>query len=95
MEKHMTGLAEWVQPESGMFFWFKLGTAGEEADSKSLIEGPAFSNGVLTLPGTVFLPNGRKSAFVRASFSLLGGEEVDEALRRLSETIKSVKEGRA
>jgi tryptophan aminotransferase len=46
---------------------------------------------VLALPGTVFLPNGRKTAYVRASFSLLSETDVDEAVRRLKEVILEVR----
>lgn len=60
---------------------------GEEGDSESIIRTQAFERGVLALPGTVFLPNGRKTPYVRASFSLLGEEEVDEAVKRLRATI--------
>ncbi|KAJ7447080.1 PLP-dependent transferase [Mycena galericulata] len=49
------------------------------------------SAGVLALPGTVFLPNGRTTAYVRASFSLLSPEEVDEAVKRLRDTILEVR----
>ena len=38
---------------------------------------------MLALPGTAFFPNGDRTAYVRASFSLLGEEQVNEALRRL------------
>jgi hypothetical protein len=41
--------------------------------------------------GTVFLPNGHKAAFVRAAFSLLTPEEVDEALKRLRDTVLAVR----
>lgn len=61
--------------------------AGSEGDSETLIRTKAFENGVLALPGTVFLPNGRKTAYVRASFSLLEESQVDEALKRLREVI--------
>jgi tryptophan aminotransferase len=86
----LDGLAEWVTPEAGMFVWFKLLIAdkpGEEGDSLDLIRNKAFENGVLALPGTVFLPDGRKTAYVRASFSLLSEEDVNEGLRRLRVTI--------
>jgi tryptophan aminotransferase len=68
---------------------FKLNLSEDrvEDDSQAMIRTKAFEKGVLALPGTVFLPNGRKTAYVRASFSLLSEEEVDEALRRLKETI--------
>jgi tryptophan aminotransferase len=59
----------------------------EEGDSESIIRKNALEKGVLALPGTVFLPNGRKTAYVRASFSLLSETDVDEAVRRLKEVI--------
>lgn len=55
----------------------------EEGDSRELIQTKAYENGVLALPGTVFLPDGRKTAYVRASFSLPTEEQVNEALKRL------------
>ncbi|KAI9439543.1 pyridoxal phosphate-dependent transferase [Lactarius indigo] len=82
MERHLHGLAEWNTPEAGMFFWFKL-LLGKDGDSESIIRTKAFRGGVLALPGTVFFPNGERTAYVRASFSLLEEEQVDEALRRL------------
>lgn len=90
MKHHLDGLAEWSTPEAGMFFWFKLllGTEdGEEGDSADIIREKAVERGVLALPGTVFLPNGRKTAYVRASFSLLTPEEVEEAIKRLRDVI--------
>lgn len=56
-------------------------------DSESIIRTKALERGVLALPGTAFLPNGRKTAYVRAAFSLTGEEEVNEAIRRLREVI--------
>ncbi len=58
-----------------------------ETDSESVIKTKAYENGVLALPGNVFMPTGRKTAYVRASFSLLSEEEIDEALRRLKEVL--------
>ncbi|KAJ4479621.1 PLP-dependent transferase [Lentinula edodes] len=98
-------LAEWVSPEAGMFFWFKLLVepasaqpslaALEEQDSRTLIETHAFANGVLALPGTVFLPNGSKTPYVRASFSLLREEQVVEAMKRLRKTVLEVRRERS
>ncbi|KAI6033361.1 pyridoxal phosphate-dependent transferase [Pisolithus marmoratus] len=86
MRTHLDGLAEWSTPEAGMFFWFKLllnPDSDEEGDSKELIEKKAYEGGVLALPGAVFLPNGRKTTYVRAAFSLSTEEQVSEALERL------------
>lgn len=110
MKKHLKGLAEWVTPEAGMFFWwvvdvflffnlraydtarFKLlipaTNDAPDGDSEALIRSKALENGVLALPGTVFYPNGTKTPYVRASFSLLEEKDVDEALRRLSMVVR-------
>jgi tryptophan aminotransferase len=58
-----------------------------EGDSDSVIRNTAFNHGVLALPGTVFLPNGRKTAYVRASFSLATEDEVELAVQRLRKAI--------
>lgn len=60
----------------------------EEGDSNVLIAQRAVAKGVLAIPGTSFFPNGRMSAYVRASFSTIAPENVDEALRRLAEVVK-------
>lgn len=91
MKTHLDGLVEWETPQSGLFFWFKLVLDPEnpeyEGDSDDIIRNKALENGVLALPGTVFLPNGRKTAYVRAAFSLLPEDQVDEALKRLRTVI--------
>ncbi|EKM58576.1 uncharacterized protein PHACADRAFT_207395 [Phanerochaete carnosa HHB-10118-sp] len=97
MRTHLAGLAEWDAPEAGMFFWFKLlvGSDTEEGDSESIIRTNAVERGVLALPGTVFLPNGRKTAYVRAAFSLLPPEEVEEAIKRLRDVILDAKKAQS
>jgi len=99
MQRHLTGLAEWVTPEAGMFVWFKLllddpsnpTTKGGDHDSESLIRTEALKHGVLALPGASFLPNGGKTAYVRASFSVLEPDQVNEALRRLRKVIMAAR----
>ena len=59
----------------------------EDGDSETVIKTKAFEKGVLALPGTVFLPNGTKTAYVRASFSLTEEEDVDKAIQRLRDAI--------
>ncbi|EKM78973.1 hypothetical protein AGABI1DRAFT_75553 [Agaricus bisporus var. burnettii JB137-S8] len=94
MKKYLDGYAEWVAPEAGMFFWFKLILSkeldGGEGDSDVVIRTKAFDKGVLALPGSVFMPNGSKTPYVRASFSLNPEEEVFEALRRLRSALEGV-----
>jgi len=101
MKHHLTGLVEWETPEAGMFFWFKLilndpaKPGVHEEDSETVIRTKALEKGVLALPGTSFLPNGGKTAYVRASFSLLEEDKVEEALRRLKVTLIEARNSRA
>ncbi|KAF5359362.1 hypothetical protein D9756_003592 [Leucocoprinus leucothites] len=96
MKQYMDEYAEWVKPEAGMFFWFKLKLSDDAnlkdaGDSEPVIRTTAFEKGVLALPGKVFLPNGNTTAYVRASFSLNTEEEVNEALRRLRAAMVEVR----
>ena len=59
----------------------------DEGDSEAVIRTKAFEKGVLALPGTVFSPNGSKTAYVRASFSVTDEEDVDEAIQRLRDVV--------
>ncbi|KAG9051199.1 hypothetical protein FS837_011314 [Tulasnella sp. UAMH 9824] len=96
MRKHLEGLAEWSTPEAGMFVWFKLllppVPGSDEGDSEDVIVRRALKEKVLALPGTSFFTNGRTSAHVRASFSVLPEEHFDEAMRRLAAIVKDVRE---
>jgi tryptophan aminotransferase len=67
----------------------------EEGDSYSTILTTGVERGVLALPGTVFLPNGRKTAYVRASFSLIPEKDVDEAIKRLREAVLAARASKA
>ncbi|KAG8913035.1 hypothetical protein FRC00_003208 [Tulasnella sp. 408] len=92
MQKHLTGLAEWSTPEAGLFVWFKVFLppvpGSSEGDSEELIVRRALKEKVLALPGTSFFTDGRKSAHVRASFTMLPEEHFNEAMRRLAVVIK-------
>ncbi|KAJ3129428.1 hypothetical protein HK100_008648 [Physocladia obscura] len=84
-EHHLKGLAEWVQPNAGMFVWIKL--LGID-DSASLIKQKAVEKKVLLVPGFEFFPNPKTTPYVRASFSTATAEEIDIALARLAEIIR-------
>ncbi|KAG0147317.1 hypothetical protein CROQUDRAFT_76724 [Cronartium quercuum f. sp. fusiforme G11] len=94
-KRHLDGLAEWNRPRAGMFLWFKLNIAkpGDEdnADSNALVATTALKNGVLAVPGHEFMPSGRKTVFVRTSFSLIDEETADEGFRRLANAIKEAR----
>lgn len=79
-------VAEWVTPQAGMFFWLRL--LGIE-DSFKLITEKAKDAGVLAVPGVAFIPDGSATPYVRASFSIIEGDDVGEALRRLRAVVET------
>jgi len=58
-----------------------------EGDSEAIIRTKALKRGVLALPGTVFLPNERKTSYVRAALSLPRKDLVEEAVKRPRQAI--------
>lgn len=70
---------------------YRLKLKDSANDSESIIRNNALKNSVLALPGTSFVPDGSKIAYVRAPFSLLGPEVVEEALKRLRKVILEVR----
>jgi tryptophan aminotransferase len=93
LDVHLKGLAEWNMPEAGMFFWIKLylptSSQAPEGDSEKVILEKALAAGVLALPGKAFFTVSRKTPYVRCAFSLLDEADVNEALRRLAEVVRS------
>ncbi|KAF9178828.1 hypothetical protein BGZ50_007447 [Haplosporangium sp. Z 11] len=86
--KHLVGLADWVEPDAGMFIWFYL--KGIE-DSFDLILTKAVEKKVLLVPGIEFYcdPLGSgPSQFVRASFSNVSETDMDLGLERLASLLK-------
>jgi tryptophan aminotransferase len=96
LDRHLKGLAEWSTPDAAMFYWLKLKLPESvdlksitlEGDSTVFIRSKAIDRGVLVLPGATAFVDGRQTARVRVSFSLLTEEETDEAIRRLAEVLK-------
>eukprot|EP01064_Diplonema_japonicum_P003754 TRINITY_DN12444_c1_g4_i1.p1 TRINITY_DN12444_c1_g4~~TRINITY_DN12444_c1_g4_i1.p1 ORF type:complete len:437 (+),score=99.05 TRINITY_DN12444_c1_g4_i1:46-1311(+) len=84
-EKHLTGLAEWVYPKAGMFVWFKF---LHVADTLDLIMEKAKKEKILLVPGQSFFTDGKPNNCVRASFSLVTDEQMDEALSRLAKLLR-------
>ncbi|ORX61546.1 PLP-dependent transferase, partial [Hesseltinella vesiculosa] len=85
LKRHLTGIAEWTEPDSGMFCWLRLVGV---TDAEKLILEKAIAKNVLAVPGAAFLPNDGPSPFVRLSYSNVTTENMDEAIRRLAEVIK-------
>jgi tryptophan aminotransferase len=60
-----------------------------EGDSTDLIKTKAVEAGILALPGASFFAVDRATPYVRASFSLISEEDLNEGLRRLAGVVKA------
>lgn len=96
LEEHLgrKGLAEWKRPDASMFFWVKLNLLplnvedpGDRGCSTAFIRDKLMANGVLFLPGATAFPDGRTTACVRLSFSLLEEAEMEEAVKRVARVL--------
>jgi 2-aminoadipate transaminase len=80
LERHMPEGTRWTTPTGGFFSWLTL---PEGADSIALSER-AGRNGVGTVPGTLFYPDGRGIDNVRLSFSLVEESLIDGGIEKLA-----------
>ncbi|XP_013417330.1 kynurenine/alpha-aminoadipate aminotransferase, mitochondrial-like [Lingula anatina] len=85
-KKWLTGLAEFVEPQGGMYLWIRLTTI---PDSRKLIEEKALAHNIAMAPGCIFSPNRDvPSPYLRASYSTISVDQIDVAMQRLAEVIK-------
>ena len=84
LDKHMSDLATWIVPRAGMFVWLKLNNV---KDTSSLARA-AMDNGVAFVPGSAFQCDlGGSSPYLRLAFSVVPPDRIDEAIRRLADTV--------
>eukprot|EP01132_Coremiostelium_polycephalum_P005741 gene5741-7142_t len=85
-KKHLTGLAEFVAPSAGMFFWIKLiGIQDTTIVAKKLRE-----NDILMIPGISFSTKKSPSSYMRASFSTATEDNFDIALSKMAQVLKEL-----
>jgi DNA-binding transcriptional MocR family regulator len=72
-------------PKEGMFLWLELPA---EFDATRMVETDGLELGLLLVPGSAFSTTGGLRNCMRASFSMLGRDTVDEAARRLAEMVR-------
>ncbi|KAL2270583.1 hypothetical protein VTJ83DRAFT_2767 [Remersonia thermophila] len=85
-ERHLRGRATWEAPSAGMFFWLKL-ILPPGHDSFDLLSKKGIEQRILAIPGMAFLPNMRAACQLRASYSLVSEEQIDEACRRIARLV--------
>ena len=84
LEKHMGGLAEWVKPVGGMFFWLEL-KAG--LDAVALLPR-AVDAGMAYVPGAAFYAQSPRANTLRLSFVTAPPERIEAGVAALAGVLK-------
>ncbi|TGK30461.1 PLP-dependent aminotransferase family protein [Leptospira yasudae] len=84
--RSMSGFAEWVSPQGGMFFWLKL---KDIISSMELFES-AIANNVAFVPGFPFYTNDPETDTMRINFSHSSLEAIETGILRISESIRKI-----
>ncbi len=71
-------------PGEGLFIWFEL---PETCDAAAMVEKYSRDMKVLMVPGSAFSAQGGCRSCMRASFSMVGEEEIQEGMKRFGEMI--------
>jgi len=72
-------------PTEGMFIWFEL---PQSYNAQRMIDEDGLDLGVLMVPGPAFSATGGLSNCLRASFSMVSPEQIEEGMKRFAEMCK-------
>ena len=82
--KHLPADIRYTVPAEGMFLWFEM-PAGFDAGRMMVADG--MDLGVLLIPGESFSTTGGLKNYMRASFSMIEPEQVEEGMIRFAQMI--------
>jgi 2-aminoadipate transaminase len=85
LEKHMSGIAEWVKPVGGMFFWLEL---REGLDAMALLP-QAVEAGMAFVPGAAFYAQAPRANTLRLSFVTVSPEKIEQGVAALARVLKA------
>lgn len=85
-EKYLPSSVKFNVPGEGMFIWFEL---PENCDSRRMIEEQSEKLKVLLVPGDAFSSQNGCKNYMRASFSLVSPEQIDEGMKRFGEMVQN------
>lgn len=85
-QKYLPPEVEYNVPEQGMFIWFIL---PEEIDARVLIDKYCEKYQVLLVPGISFSTIEGNTNCMRASYSLVSPQQIDEGMKRFGDMIRS------
>ncbi|MFJ4197333.1 PLP-dependent aminotransferase family protein [Pseudomonas sp. NPDC089534] len=92
LEKHFSDLADWNEPQGGLFFWLTL---KQPLDTRTLLDA-ALADDVAFMPGEPFFPEpDRNPGHLRLNFSHIDPERLDEGIKRLAAVVRRAQADKA
>ncbi len=85
-KKYLPSEVKYNVPGEGMFIWFEL---PKQCNAQRMIDEQCDELKVLLIPGNAFSSQNGCKNFMRASFSMVSPEQIDEGIRRFGEMIKN------
>jgi len=83
--RYLPGDVRFVVPTEGMFVWFELPGG---YDAERMVERDGVDVGVLLVPGPAFSSDGGLKNRMRASFSMVTPEAIEEGMRRFASMLE-------
>jgi len=83
--KHLPADIRYNVPLAGMFIWFEM---PEGFDAERMVETDGMELGVLMVPGNGFSMTDGMKNYMRASFSMINAEQVEEGMIRFAKMIE-------
>ncbi|MEB0025361.1 PLP-dependent aminotransferase family protein [Pseudomonas sp. MH9.2] len=85
LQEHFSDLADWNNPQGGLFFWLTLKTP---LDTRSLLK-PALALDVAFMPGEPFFADpDANPGYLRLNFSHIDPQRLGEGLKRLAAVVR-------
>jgi 2-aminoadipate transaminase len=84
LETHLKGLAQWVQPVGGMFFWLDL---PEGVDAMALLP-KAVDAGMAYVPGAAFYAQAPRANSLRLSFVTVSPDKIEAGIGALARVLR-------
>jgi 2-aminoadipate transaminase len=87
LERHLSGLARWLRPGGGMFFWLEL---PEGMDAVALLPR-AVEAGMAYVPGAAFYAEAPRANTLRLSFVTAAPAQIEAAVAALARVLKAAR----
>jgi 2-aminoadipate transaminase len=84
LERHLAGLASWIRPLGGMFFWLDL---PDGIDAVALLPR-AVEAGVAYVPGAAFYAGAPRANTLRLSFVTVSPDRIEQGIAALARVLK-------